>query len=223
MIDQNAARVIVAGRYSAEMISSPDFPQPGEYVISGPQRGNLNGELGWHLYLGCVVASSGPTRHTHDGWVELKHPDGTTRRYSGQFFYRAAGALAERIRALFVTEPTPLMPKKPQEFMAEVLKIFADHDIREYLFWTQDLRFFVTCNDLFHWGSSDLEPLTAESLPDLVRACEEAEDDGPLLYCARRRYMRPQAAMYRHLAEKHWPLFDAAGPERGEAVQDQPS
>lgn len=223
MIDQNAARILAANRYAAEMISSPDFPHAGEYVITGPQRGNLNGELGWHLYIGCVVASSGPTRHASDGWVELKHPDGAIRRYSGQFFYRASGALAERIRALFVDEPTPLRPKKPQDFTTEVLKFFADNDIREYLFWTQDLRFFVLCNDLFHWGSSDMEPLTKENLPELVRACQEAGDDGPLLFCARRRGMRPQAAMYQHLDEKNWPLFDTAGPDRKKTVQDVPS
>jgi hypothetical protein len=111
-MDQHEARLIAGNRYSAEIITAPDFPRPGEYVITGPQRGNLDGEQGWHRYLGCVVASSGPTRHACDGWAEVKHPDGVIRRYSGQFFYRATGVLATRIQALFVTKPIPLHPKK---------------------------------------------------------------------------------------------------------------
>jgi hypothetical protein len=110
MIDQHAARVVVANRYTAEIIIAPDFPQPGDYVIAGPQRNNLNGEQGWHLYLGCVVNTSGDARYDHAGWVEVKHPDGIIRKHSGQFFYRATGALAGRIRNLFVSKPTPLRP-----------------------------------------------------------------------------------------------------------------
>jgi hypothetical protein len=105
-----------------------------------------------------------------------------------------------------------------EDFTNRVLAFFAENDIREYLFWTQDLHFFILCNDLFCWGCSDLEPLAEESLLDLARACADAGDDGPLLYCARRRGMRPQIAMYEHFEERNWPLFDSAGPER-EKVQ----
>ena len=104
--------------------------------------------------------------------------------------------------------------KHSANFSEEVLGFFADHDIREHLFWTQDLKFFILCNDLFHWGCSDLEPLTEETMPELARACKDAGDDGPLLYCARRRGMRPQAPMYKHFNRENQSLFDAAGPER---------
>jgi len=47
------------------------------------------------------------------------------------------------------------------------------------------------------------------------RALDEAGDiDGLYLYVARRRGMRPQGAMYKHIEEKNWPLFNLCGPER---------
>jgi hypothetical protein len=35
-----------------------------------------------------------------------------------------------------------------------------------------------------------------------------------LLWCCRKRAMRPQAAYYKYYPESEWALFDAAGPER---------
>ena len=34
------------------------------------------------------------------------------------------------------------------------------------------------------------------------------------LYCARKRSMRPQGALYSCIPEEHWDLFNKCGPER---------
>lgn len=85
------------------------------------------------------------------------------------------------------------------------------------------LSLYVKCSDFFHWGSADLEEVTDENVQALVETIAECEailgryraHDAPLLWCARQRGMRPQGAYYKHLPEALWPLFDAAGPERG--------
>ena len=73
---------------------------------------------------------------------------------------------------------------------------------------------FINCNDFFWWGCSDCEALDdwdllEQSLIDAVGA-----DDGYLLYCARKRKMRPQAAFYKYLKPEihHW--FDECGEKR---------
>ena len=108
-------------------------------------------------------------------------------------------------------------------FLWRVLEQFA-FDYCDELFWRVDdghLSIHVTCSDQFFWGAADCEPITPESLPELIQARRDAEAaagdagyDWPLLYCARRRGMRPQGAVYKHLEPALHPLFDACGPER---------
>jgi len=93
--------------------------------------------------------------------------------------------------------------------------------------WTEinrdRLHFFVDCSDVFAWGTADCEPIDLDTdLDTLEQAVGEAEallgryrgQDGFVLWVARKRRMRPQGGMYRHLDEELWHLFDAAGPER---------
>ena len=101
------------------------------------------------------------------------------------------------------------------EMNEQLLKLIAERDCYGVLFWNSDLEFFINCNDFFAWGCADAEPVqTPEDVGALERAFQDAGDDGPLLYCARRRGMRPQGAYYDHIEKEHWPLFDACGPER---------
>ena len=97
----------------------------------------------------------------------------------------------------------------------------ANGDVCSDIFWHSNLEFFVGCNDLFYWGVADAEPIeTAADVRELDRAladCESAAGqncDGPQLYCARRRKMRPQGACYSSISQEAWPLFDACGPVR---------
>jgi len=41
-----------------------------------------------------------------------------------------------------------------------------------------------------------------------------------LLYCARKRKMRPQGAMYEYLNKENWPLFDECGPVREKSLSN---
>jgi len=75
----------------------------------------------------------------------------------------------------------------------------------------------INCNDFFFWGCGDAEDIDEESLPMLHKAVEDCNGDvetGALLYCARRRNMRPQGACYSMILKELWPLFDSCGEER---------
>lgn len=103
-----------------------------------------------------------------------------------------------------------------------VLSAFVERDDYDSLHWRKredGLHAGVNCNDAFYWATADVEEVTPENLPVYVQAytdCDAAECPwhAGLLFCCRVRGMRPQGAMYRHLDEAVWPLFDAAGPER---------
>jgi len=82
------------------------------------------------------------------------------------------------------------------------------------------ITFFAMCNDLFEWGTADLEPITAANVEQFERAIEDvmAASDGDgtyaaALYACRMRQQRPQGAAY-PTDTRLWPLFDACGPER---------
>lgn len=107
----------------------------------------------------------------------------------------------------------------PESFAYRLLQL-TQFDLTSTLWWRYEtdlnspLQFYIDCSDVFFWGTSDLEPITPETLSQFEQALDDAGEDGPTLYCARRRQMRPQGATYRHIDSKHWPLFDACGPER---------
>ena len=96
-------------------------------------------------------------------------------------------------------------------FVRCLLALTARHDVSDQLMWTEDLEFAVNCNDAFWWGTADAEDVTPETLPELGHSLEDGGEDGMLLYCARRRKMRPQGAMYKHIKKPE--LFNVF-PER---------
>lgn len=105
--------------------------------------------------------------------------------------------------------------------LANILPLFGRHNVRGYLGWSvnQDGErvYRVACSDVFYWGCADAEPIEPADIPALQQAfvdCGEHYKDAPLLFCARKRRMRPQGALYRHLPEPLWDLFDKAGPAR---------
>ena len=122
--------------------------------------------------------------------------------------------------------------------MERLLRLTAFH-YTEYVWWRlgdskfvdgklivsdpDTLHFFVNCNDVFEWGTADLEPIDddadIEALESTVWECEAIRgygrgEDGFMLWVARKRGMRPQGAMYKHIDRELWHLFDAVGPER---------
>ncbi len=106
-----------------------------------------------------------------------------------------------------------------EAFVLGVLDIIAKADAHRDLWWRTDgkyapVRFFINCNDVFVWGSSDAEDVTQERLPILRQAYKDSKHNGGVLYCARVRQLRPQGAYYTYIDKGEWPLFNAAGPER---------
>lgn len=100
------------------------------------------------------------------------------------------------------------------------------------LFWRYDkddeLAFFITCNDVFYWGTADVEELTPDNIAVLEQAIsdvkdtnENAEEWATDLFCARIRGMRPQRPYFKYLDDKPklQALFLAAGPERDPASE----
>jgi hypothetical protein len=104
-------------------------------------------------------------------------------------------------------------------------------DLTDALWWRMvdgDLALFIQCNDFFAWATSDVEPIVTSDdvalLEAAIKDCAEATGDrypteGPLLYCSRRRKLRPQQPYYQYLDEATRPLFDAAGPVRDRASE----
>lgn len=107
----------------------------------------------------------------------------------------------------------------------------ASSDLR---FWWrtdhQPMTLYANCSDLFHWATSDLEPIEEADMP-LLRECFEALKavDETMwlgeLFAARKRGMRPQGPFFtRSLAVVGGPdpdpvreLFLACGPERDDS------
>jgi hypothetical protein len=115
-----------------------------------------------------------------------------------------------------------------QQFVYDVLALFEKYDSCESVEWRcseGDVKFYIRCNDVFFWGTSDAEELTADHLPLLKQTVEDVRVLGVCkydvkafwtaleLFISRVRCERPQGAAYPKEREL-WPLFDAAGPER---------
>jgi hypothetical protein len=71
---------------------------------------------------------------------------------------------------------------------------------------------FINCNDFFWWACGDCEELDDWNL--LEQSLIDAGDDGCLLYCARKRKMRPQGAFYKYLKLENLHWFDECGEKR---------
>ena len=111
-----------------------------------------------------------------------------------------------------------------------LLRLFA-FDYTESLWWRGsdenavdgELQFYVTCNDFFWWGTADCERITQDDLDALEQAFDDAgavgcREDGPELWVARKRGMKPQGAAYKYIPEAMRPLFDACGPSRESSI-----
>ena len=75
---------------------------------------------------------------------------------------------------------------------------------------------YVNCNDLFWWAVADAEELNFSDLAELNRCISESPDHGELLWCAKKRKMRPQKPYYKSFSNDEAELFNACGPERDE-------
>jgi len=111
------------------------------------------------------------------------------------------------------------------EQICEVLGLF-EIEYCDALFWRTDddggLRLFVEANDLFYWGTADVEEISANKISSIAQAKADLEaatgDDYdfhfPSLAAARLRGMRPQRPCYRNVPDVIRALYDSCGPER---------
>ncbi len=100
-------------------------------------------------------------------------------------------------------------------FTEKVLKLVAKYDITQELYWNEDLKFWIICNDFFFWGSADGEDINnREDLELLEQSLRDSKYSGALLYCARKRKMRPQGAYYTYIDKEDWGLFNDCGDKR---------
>lgn len=72
----------------------------------------------------------------------------------------------------------------------------------------------VNCNDVFYWACADAEDITVEELGDLTACLKLSPKYGIMLWCCRKRKMRPQSPWYERFSDNEKKLFDACGPER---------
>jgi hypothetical protein len=98
-----------------------------------------------------------------------------------------------------------------QNFFIKTIKLM--NEILSSLYITQD-KVFVICNDVFYWGTADLEEVTPENFHILEQSLKDDEFYGDILFCARVRKMRPQGAFYKSLDDNQKKLFNECGPER---------
>ena len=109
-----------------------------------------------------------------------------------------------------------------EQFKVNLLKLVAEHDLHGEITWDTALSFYVICNDVFAWGCADAEDIESQEDVDLIhqsivdcQAADMTKDVYALeLFCARKRKMRPQGAMYESTPKALWHLFDACGEER---------
>lgn len=104
---QEKAEAIVNARDYARAVRYDQHPEPGEYVITGMQAGNIRGERGWHFYIGYVVQVRKKAGAFGSDMVLLRHPDGTLMRHENQSYYRMDDFWLERAKALFPEGMTP--------------------------------------------------------------------------------------------------------------------
>lgn len=80
----------------------------------------------------------------------------------------------------------------------------------------KEVKFFVNCNDVFYWGCSDAEDIEPEEIPDLLECYKQTNDYGDMLWCCRKRKMRPQKPWFGNFCNVEKQLFESCGEERDE-------
>ena len=100
------------------------------------------------------------------------------------------------------------------EFVKKLLSYISEHYMCDEVWWDTDLHFFIKIDDNAFNNTNDMEEITEEDFQILEKAVMDSVMDGALLYCARKRKMRPNKLYYRHIVKPNRHLFDECGPER---------
>lgn len=100
---------------------------------------------------------------------------------------------------------------KRLDFLEQVLRLAAKHELWDELYWNENAEFNILCSDVFCPGS-DCEMIETEAdLELLEKSMIDGGWDGALLYCARRRGVKIPERNKKYLEEKNWHLFEVCG------------
>lgn len=104
---QDECKKITDARDYQNMVPFSQHPQPGEYVVTGLQVGNVHGEKGWHYYVGYVVQIRKKAGAFGSDAVFLRHPNGELFVHSNQSYYRMNDYWLSKLKALYPEGMTP--------------------------------------------------------------------------------------------------------------------
>ena len=76
------------------------------------------------------------------------------------------------------------------------------------------VRMYVDCSDLFFWACADAEEISFDELNDLSEYVSISPGFGGLMWCAKKRGMRPQKPYYKLFSKAESEILDGFGPER---------
>jgi len=107
------------------------------------------------------------------------------------------------------------------QFVLDILDLIREYDCFADVYWDKKYNFYIECNDLFHWATTDEIKITKDNFELLKTSLKDAKETsvngemwGTSLFCCRVKKMRPQGKYYTHIDENLWELFDYCGPER---------
>jgi len=100
MNDELIKKIVDARDYK-KMVPIGEHPMPGEYVITGLQVGNHNGERGWDKYVGYVVQVRKEAGCFCSDLILIRHPDGKLTSHENQSFFRVNKFWKEKIKSLY--------------------------------------------------------------------------------------------------------------------------
>ena len=114
-----------------------------------------------------------------------------------------------------ITKRSTLIAGYLKDLPDEVIDCLMEDKIGIYV-RDEEIKLYVNCNDLFYWACADSEDFELADLDDFKQAYKDSPGNGNLLWCCRKRKMRPQKPFYRYFDESDAELFNACGPERDE-------
>lgn len=95
-----AKQIIEAIDYH-KMVSPLEYPNPGEYIITGLQAGNHNGEGGWGRYFGYVVQVRRKAGVFGSDVILVRHFDGVLIAHENQSYCYVNEYWKEKIMSLY--------------------------------------------------------------------------------------------------------------------------
>ena len=108
--------IVMNAREPMQMIHMGELPNIGEYLVTGLQMGNHQGQLGWHKYIGYVVQIRKGVGAFNSDMILLRHPDGVLTRHENQFYYRMSEHWEKKAKALFNKGINPSMEDYTQPY-----------------------------------------------------------------------------------------------------------